>query len=70
VIEIPRPDPSRCSSTRADYGDIIAAHEAAVRRGDPTYRDPRTGFVVLTVAAHLARGECCHNGCRHCPWVS
>jgi hypothetical protein len=45
------------------------AHEEAVHRGEPTYRDPSTGLVVLTVAAHLERGSCCDSGCRHCPYV-
>jgi hypothetical protein len=26
------------------------------------------GFVVLTERYHLARGYCCGNGCRHCPF--
>ncbi|VDP80330.1 unnamed protein product [Echinostoma caproni] len=30
-----------------------------------TYRDPKTGFVVFTELAHLERGECCGNRCRH-----
>lgn len=26
------------------------------------------GFIVFTEAYHLARGFCCQNGCRHCPY--
>ena len=26
------------------------------------------GFVVLTKEYHLARGYCCGNGCKHCPY--
>lgn len=26
------------------------------------------GLVVLTEKYHLARGYCCGNGCRHCPY--
>ncbi|MEN9835825.1 MAG: hypothetical protein RL011_2018 [Pseudomonadota bacterium] len=26
------------------------------------------GLMVLTAAYHLARGHCCKNGCRHCPY--
>jgi hypothetical protein len=26
------------------------------------------GFMVLTEKYHLARGTCCGNGCRHCPF--
>lgn len=44
------------------------AHDEAERRGDETYRDPATGYLVFTRAALLARGECCGSGCRHCPY--
>ncbi|MBS1625400.1 MAG: hypothetical protein JSS76_03395 [Bacteroidetes bacterium] len=26
------------------------------------------GLMVFTAAYHLARGFCCKNGCRHCPY--
>jgi len=26
------------------------------------------GFVVLTAKYHLAKGACCGNGCKHCPY--
>lgn len=26
------------------------------------------GLMVLTEEYHLARGVCCGNGCRHCPY--
>ncbi|HZE85761.1 MAG TPA: DUF5522 domain-containing protein [Puia sp.] len=26
------------------------------------------GYMVLTEKYHLARGSCCGNGCRHCPF--
>ncbi|MGA2293617.1 MAG: DUF5522 domain-containing protein [Acidimicrobiales bacterium] len=66
---VPRPHPSRCSPSRDDYDAIIRAHEDAVRRGEPTYRDPTTNLTVLTVATHLERGTCCDSGCRHCPYL-
>ena len=66
---IPPPHPSRCSTNREDYADIVSAHERAVRRGQPTYFDPATGFSVLTFTTLLDRGTCCHNGCRHCPFI-
>lgn len=44
------------------------AHRRAIDAGERTYRDPATGYVVMTELAHLARGECCGNGCRHCPY--
>ncbi|MHB1968862.1 MAG: DUF5522 domain-containing protein [Acidimicrobiales bacterium] len=63
------PHPSRLDPTRPDYDAILAAHDAAVRAGQAAYRDPSTGLSVLTAAAHLARGECCLSGCRHCPYL-
>ncbi len=68
-MSVPTPHPSRLDPARHDYGAILAAHEAAVRAGQPTYRDPSTGLSVLTAATHLARGECCESGCRHCPYL-
>lgn len=26
------------------------------------------GYIVLTEAYHLERGNCCGNGCKHCPY--
>ena len=26
------------------------------------------GYIVFTVKYLLERGECCRNGCRHCPY--
>ena len=69
MTEIARPHPSRCDPARDDYGAILAAHEAAVRAGEPTYRDPLTGLAVLTAAALAERGVCCDSGCRHCPFL-
>lgn len=66
---LPVPHPTRLSPSRPDFAAICARHEAAVRDGQTTYRDPLTGMSVLTVAAHLERGTCCHSGCRHCPFV-
>lgn len=45
-----------------------AAHNSALAAGEPFYQDPSTGLWVQTSAALLARGFCCGNGCRHCPW--
>lgn len=45
-----------------------AAHRAAVAAGATSYRDPSTGYTVMTELAHRARGGCCGNGCRHCPY--
>ena len=32
------------------------------------YTDEKTGFTVMTPFAHLIRGSCCLNGCKHCPY--
>jgi hypothetical protein len=59
---------------RSDEGDIpiddavTKAHDIAMADGAETYLDPTTGFVVLTEIALRARGTCCGNGCRHCPY--
>ena len=26
------------------------------------------GYIVFTAKFHLQRGECCGNGCKHCPY--
>ena len=26
------------------------------------------GYIVLTAKYHLERGNCCGNGCKHCPY--
>lgn len=43
-------------------------HARAVAAGLRTYRDPLTGYVVMTELAHLDRRRCCGSGCRHCPY--
>lgn len=68
-MPVPRPHPSRLDPSRDDYQAILEAHGHAVEQGRPSYLDPKTGLVVLTVATHLARGTCCESGCRHCPYV-
>ncbi|OBV10888.1 hypothetical protein I603_2101 [Erythrobacter dokdonensis DSW-74] len=45
-----------------------ALHETACARGESTYRDPDTGYMVFTRLAHLKRGKCCGSACRHCPY--
>lgn len=34
--------------------------------GPDFYRE--NGYMVFTAWFHLKRGECCGNGCRHCPY--
>jgi Family of unknown function (DUF5522) len=66
---ITEPHPSRLDSNHPRYDEILAAHATALRAGEPSYLDPVTGLFVLTAAALVDRGECCEQGCRHCPFV-
>ena len=40
------------------------------KEGIDYYIDPETGRFVWTESALLARGYCCNNSCRHCPYRS
>ena len=62
------PHPDRLAPDDPWRGAILDAHAAAVAAGDPGYLDPRTGLFVLTAAELAARGACCGQGCRHCPY--
>jgi ATP-binding cassette subfamily B (MDR/TAP) protein 1 len=44
-------------------------HTIACQDAKDTYVDPETGYQVLTSDAHLRRGSCCGNSCRHCPFA-
>lgn len=48
--------------------DVWSVHNAACKRGEATYVDPQTGFMVFTKVGLLQRGKCCGAGCRHCPF--
>jgi len=48
--------------------EIVKLHDTACDRGQETYADPSTGYIVLTRIAHEKRGTCCGNACRHCPY--
>lgn len=50
-------------------GEALAAHAAAMTAGQPTYKDPITGYRVLTARTLAERGTCCGLGCRHCPYA-
>lgn len=47
---------------------IEKAHQAAMTAGETNYRDPKTGYKVLTESFLKSRGSCCQSGCRHCPY--
>lgn len=64
-----RPHPARLAPGHPFHGEILAAHEAAMSRGEPVYRDPATGLVVFTARTLWDRGWCCDTGCRHCPFL-
>ena len=56
------------SSNNTTDADIEELHQQALLHGSTTYQDPTTGFTVFTALAHLQRGTCCGNQCRHCPY--
>ena len=63
------PHASRLPEDDRARAAILAAHAAALERCDPGYLDPGTGLFVLTAATLASRGQCCEQGCRHCPYV-
>jgi len=63
------PHPSRLAIDHPHRAEILDAHTRALASGDPGYLDPATGLYVLTAASLVARGDCCDQGCRHCPYV-
>jgi len=63
------PHPERLAPEHPHYAEIMLAHDAACAGGELGYLDPRTGLFVMTANFHLDRGQCCHNGCRHCPYT-
>ena len=64
-----RPHPSRLSLGHPGFDRILDAHRRAVAEGRPGYTDPDTGLFVMTSAWLAARGSCCDQGCRHCPYL-
>lgn len=64
-----QPHPARLAPDHPDRARILAAHDAALARGEAGYPDPKTGLFVLTAAFLARRGTCCGRGCRHCPYV-
>lgn len=63
------PHPTRLPPDHPRRAAILAVHEAALAAGVATYRDPATGYEVMTAAYLAERGTCCDSGCRHCPYV-
>ena len=63
------PHPARLAPGHPRRAEILAAHAAALARGDAGYLDPDTGLFVLTAGFLARRGACCGRGCRHCPYA-
>ena len=51
-----------------EIDDIEEIHWLAVLDNKDSYRDPMTGYKVMTSLYLSKRGKCCGNGCRHCPY--
>lgn len=47
---------------------IYMAHARAVQKRKLSYRCPRTKKIHKTVSQLLFDGDCCGEGCRHCPY--
>jgi len=47
---------------------IERLHKATCERQENGYKDPVTGFYVLSAYYLKNRGNCCGAGCRHCPF--
>lgn len=48
--------------------DIEELHRVACEQKEAMYKDPVTGYSVLTAHFLRARQTCCGNCCRHCPY--
>ena len=48
--------------------DIEELHEQACLEGKFQYKDPATGYTVISKLGHQKRGYCCGHRCRHCPY--
>jgi hypothetical protein len=64
-----KPHPRRLPEQHPRRVEILQRHDDALRRGDPVYADPTSGFSVFTADFLASRGYCCDSGCRHCPYV-
>ena len=62
------PHPDRLPPDHPMRSEILRRHDAAMEAGEAGYVDPVSGLFVITAATHAARGRCCRNGCRHCPF--
>jgi len=51
-----------------DMSNFDELNLQACANGFDTYKDPISGYQVLTSEALLKKGKCCGNSCRHCPF--
>ncbi|MBU6224367.1 MAG: hypothetical protein KGP13_06010 [Burkholderiales bacterium] len=51
-----------------DSSNFDTLNQQACAAGLETYKDPISGYKVLTSDALLKKGKCCGNSCRHCPF--
>jgi hypothetical protein len=63
------PHRSRLAPDHPLRSAILAAHRTARASGSTGYTDPATGYLVMTSSFLAGRGTCCHQGCRHCPYL-
>ena len=63
------PHPDRLVPDHPRRSQILDAHRIAREAGATTYSDPGSGYLVMTSTFLADRGTCCHQGCRHCPYV-
>jgi hypothetical protein len=49
--------------------NIDEIHQLACENQQSSYKDPLTGFTVLTAFFLKSRGFCCGGNCRHCPYT-
>jgi hypothetical protein len=64
-----RPHPTRLDPSHPMFVAIMRSHDEAIAQDRGGYLDPGTGLFVMTAEHHIRRGQCCHNGCRHCPYL-
>lgn len=62
------PHAARLAPAHPRRAEILAEHDRALAAGTSGYRDPDSGYFVMTAAYLAERGSCCGNGCRHCPY--
>lgn len=60
--------PAASSTLSPELLEIEELHKAACLKKEAMYKDPATGYSVLTAHFLKERQVCCGNCCRHCPY--